>query len=169
MCKNQDKREMTPALVYLYFTEQQKYISDRAYDDVMNKILYCILASDVFGEDDYGELYKVMQKRIQWHCDKEYHYRVAIENRNNTAWKSIEKFNNRKPYIFSGKRMYEGFKFKTRDGQCVNYIKCTGWNDDGKIKFIVSPGREIKLSCSRYRFTHEEFNNFFKSHTLLHE
>ena len=151
---------ITPAELYRQFKIQQPYITDRQYDSVLNNVLESIIASQRFEIDDYHDLYKWIRREYDYHWDSEWHYRIAIKHNNNLAWKSIEKFINRKPYLFDNKRCYEGFEFSTTDGDTY---KCTGF-DGSRIKFKVWFKKpEFKL----LKFTHAEFKDYFNARKMV--
>lgn len=155
---------LNPAMVYLYFRKPQKYITERKSDSILNDILECVIAAAEFEIDDYELLYHNLRTKYLCHCDTEWHYRIAIENNNNTAWKSIEKFLDRKPYIINGKRCYAEFKFQLAHNE---YYHCTGWNEQGNIKFVVYHEPNRKGIRKLLNFTREQFNEYFKNKKII--
>ena len=156
--------KLSPSVVYNYFLKQQKYISDRGYDKVLNNVLECIMASSIFEENDYELLFKQLRTRIQWHCNTEWHYRIAIENNNNSAWKSIELFLKRKPYLVDSKRVYDGFDFQLARNE---YYRCTGWNEKGNIKFVLYSEPNNNGRRKLLNFNREQFNEYFKGKKIF--
>lgn len=156
--------KLNPSIVYNYFRSQQKYITDRMYDKVLDNALECIMASSIFENNDYELLYKSLRTRIQRHCNTEWHYRIAIENNNNTAWKSIELFLNRKPYLIDGKRCYDCFDFQLARNE---YYRCTGWNEKGNIKFVLYSEPNGNCKRKQLNFTREQFNEYFKGKKMF--
>ena len=47
------------------FMNQQRYITDRMYDKVLDNALECIMASSIFESNDYELLLKSLRTRIQ--------------------------------------------------------------------------------------------------------
>lgn len=150
---------ITPAKAYCYFSNPQKYLTDRAFDKYISNVLEAIIATIEFKENDYLELRKVISGKYFCNSNVEYHYRIAIMNNNNTAWKEIEKYLDRKPYLVDGKRCYDGFEFEVARNE---YYTCTGWNAKGNIKFILSnnPNRNGKRKLLNFNF--DEFKEYFK-------
>ena len=156
--------KLNPSIVYDYFRNHQKYITDRMYDEVLDNALECIIASSIFENNDYELLYKSLRRRIQRHYDTEWHYRIAIKNNNNTAWKSIELFLNRKPYIIDGKRCYDRFEFQLARNE---YYRCTGWNEKGNIKFVLYSEPNGNGKRKQLNFTKEQFNEYFEGKIIF--
>lgn len=150
---------LTPAKVYSYFRESQPYINDRSYNSCLLNVLDSIIAISNFEENDYFELTKVMSTKYACYANTERHYRIAIENNNNSAWKSIEKYLNRKPFIVDKKRCYEGFEFQISR---TEYYGCTGWNQKGEIKFILSSKPNRAGQRKLLKFNYQQFKEYFK-------
>lgn len=151
--------DLVPARIYSYFKNCQKYTTQGVHESNLHSILCSLLATITFKEGDYLQLQNVLGYFNQYHGSAEYHYRIAIENNNNSAWKEIEKYLNRKPYIVDGKRCYDGFEFQISKNE---YYACTGWNSDGRIKFIRSTENDRKGQRKLLNFNYEEFKEYFK-------
>ncbi len=91
----------------------------------------------------------------------EHYYRIAIEYKNNSCWKSLEKLFDRQPFILDGKRIYENETFYTRQIGDWGNFKCTGWNEKKEIKFV-----EYRIGWEgehrRHTFDNKSFKEFIK-------
>ena len=126
-------------------------------NSVMQRTMEILLEVARFEEDEFSEIMKRF-KFGYWGLNSiEHYYRTAINSQNNTAWKSIEKAIDRKPFILKGKRMHYGKTIEIAvDGKWVTF-RCTGWNDTKKIKFVTETEKQ-----KRYSFDLKEFKEFFK-------
>lgn len=154
---------ISPSELYMQFREAQIYITDRQYDSHLHSVLMSIIATQNFEIEDYKELYNNLRRQYGYHIDHEAHYKAAIEHHNNSAWKSIEKYLGRKPYLVDRKRCYQGFEFQITRKE---YYRCTGWNEKGNIKFIYTDCPENRFSKPTFKkllnFNYEQFKDFFK-------
>jgi hypothetical protein len=152
--------DIVPARVYSYFKGCHRYMTQGVHENHLNSVLSSLLATITFNDGDYLQLRKQLWNFSQYHTNPENHYRIAIENNNNSAWKEIEKYLNRKPFIVDGKRCYDGFEFEISRNQ---YYTCTGWNSDGRIKFIKSTKPNRKGHRKLLNFNYDQFKDYFKS------
>lgn len=158
-------RNLTPAAIYSYFKcDRQQYITDRRYDSMIHQVLCSLLESKEFKEGEYVELRNVLRKDYSYHRDIELHYGIAVLNGNRTLWKQIEAYLNRKPFIIDNKRCYLGYEFRL-ETEPIKEFRCTGWNDEGKIKFVVTDRNTYQKTL--LKFTNAEFKEYFKDKKII--
>ena len=154
---------LTPARVYAYFKQQENFTSDAKYRDSMYAVLDLVLSTRKFGQGDYVELRAELSSSLSRpHLDGEAHYRAAVVSNNRTAWREIEAYLGRKPYIISEKRIYEWFEFETEDG----YFRCTQFQE-GCVRLVKSADRTFYNGRKLLKFNHKEFKEYFKNKKIL--
>jgi hypothetical protein len=110
-----------------------------------------------FEDDEFLKIMKNFNFNYWGATSIESFYANAIKSKNSSAWKSIEKAIDRKPFILKNKRMYEGRTFEMKSEKKLIKFRCTGWNDTNKIKFVTETEKQ-----KRYSFDLKEFKEFFK-------
>ncbi|HEX8575777.1 MAG TPA: hypothetical protein VF677_05745 [Flavobacterium sp.] len=130
---------------------------------VMRSVLYNLCMVAKFDENDFLELMKNFNFSYWGAGSIESFYTTMINSGNNSAWKSFEKALDRYPFIIKNKRMHEGIKFKVAEDNKWVYYRCTGWNEDKKIKFVVENEKKQK----RFSFDNKEFKAFFKDKKVI--
>mgnify|MGYP000309565468 CR=1 FL=1 len=143
-----------------FFKQSFQYQSYETTNHIMYRVLCSLLAVCSFSEDDFSNITQKFNFGYWGGNYIESFYAEAVINRNISAWKSIEKYLNRKPFIIKSKRMYEGATFYDKN-ECIEY-RCTGWNDKGKIKFVYNKNEKQK----RLSFDNKEFRTFFKNKNI---
>jgi len=151
-----------------------RYVFDESYqaqsylttNNVMYRTLSVLLEVANFREDDFAEIEKQFNFEYWGLNSREQFYATAIIFRNRSAWKSIEKHLNRKPFLLNGKRIYEGAKWEAHQDNRRIFYRCTGWNSDGKVKFLTDTSCTTEKQ-KRYSKTNEEFKDFFKEIKII--
>lgn len=139
--------------------QSESYVTTNS---VMYRGLCIALETFKFQEDEFEKIRRNFNFGYWGGNSIESFYACAIQSNNNTAWKSIEKAINRKPFILKNKRMYEGKTFTIAFEEKWTVFRCTGWNEEGNIKFVyntLNNGKEIQ---KRISFNLKEFKSFFR-------
>lgn len=144
----------------IIFNQSFKSQSYLTTNSVMSSGLSIALETFNFKEDEFSKIMKNFNFGYWGGNSIEYYYAQSISANNNTAWKSIEKAINRKPFILKNKRMYEGKCFTILYDEKWTVFRCTGWNEKGNIKFVTDNKNEKQ---KRFSFDIGEFKAFFKA------
>ena len=152
-------KEGTVLQVLNYFFNQSfQFQSYQTTNSVMQSVLYNLCQVAVFDEDDFSELMRDFNFGLWGGNLIESFYRSMVLSNNNSAWKSFEKALSRTPFLLKNKRMYEGMTFRLAENNKWIYYRCTGWNNDKKIKFVTDKTEKQ----NRFSFDNKEFRAFFK-------
>lgn len=131
-------------------------------NNVMYRGLSIAIETFNFQEDEFLKIMKNFNFGYWGGNNIEYFYADAVRSNNNSAWKSIEKAIDRKPFILKGKRMYEGRTFFIAMNKKWVEFRCTGWNEQGKLKFVYETTEKDKKTQKRLSFDLKEFKEYFK-------
>lgn len=156
--KGYNYKKGTVLQVLNYFYEQSIDKSYITINHVMDSVLRELCAVASFEENDFTEIIGRFKFSFWGFRSLEYYYRIMIENRNNSAWKSFEKAINRSPFILKNKRMFEGIQIEVKEENKRTLYRCTGFNEKNKIKFVI----DEKDKQKRFSFDNKEFKSFFK-------
>jgi hypothetical protein len=141
-----------------FFTQSFQPQSYLTTNQVMYSVLHNLCTVAKFEEEDFTELKKKFNFGYWGGNAIESFYRTMIISSNNSAWKSFEKALERTPFILKNRRMYEGIEFRVAENNKWTYYRCTGWNDNKKIKFVIDKEEKQR----RFAFDNKEFKAFFK-------
>lgn len=145
------------------FSNSYKSQSYLTTNNALQRALYILTEVAIFKEDEFSEIMKNFNFDYWGINIIESFYSNSILAGNNSAWKSIEKALNKKPFILQGKRIYEGKTFQMFIAErIVINLRCTGWNNEGKIKFVYDTLEKDKSVQKQLSFDLKEFKEYFK-------
>jgi hypothetical protein len=143
---------VSPPQVMNYLNQYAKAYGWVRCDAVLYRQLELLVEHVFFNENDISIIYSKYGSK-----SAESNYRTAIVSNNSSAWKSIEFFLKRTPFILKNKRIYEACEFHTIvEGKKTKY-RCTGWNSDKKIKLVY----DTFLGQKRLSFDNKQFKEYF--------
>lgn len=142
----------SPVITYLQSTYRMACSSGGHSWQVINRAMQRALSLAIearfpFREDDFETLCRHLPGHwpnngflgwTRWMSEGgEPFYRLAIESRNLSAAIAFERWKKRKPYIFRGKRLYEGARFEWEPGE---WWYCNSFDTEGQ-----------HINCGRYQ------------------
>lgn len=158
--KQLDKSKVIDVLEY-FFNQSFKPQSYRTTNSIMYRVLTALIEVADFKINDFLEITKKFNFGYWGGNCIESFYASSIISNNNSAWKSIEFYLKRTPFIINGKRCYESFSFTDKNSRVL--YRCTGFNEAGNIKFVYDEnGKQKRLS-----FTNKAFKDFAKPLRLM--